>query len=223
MATVISEAGTKEFNIKMAQTKELLQHWENGISVEVIRKECTSNDEEVSGDSEMSDDDDRMSDDDDRMSDDDDCMTDDHFNDADVSRMAIETQGEMYESTSEGVASCSGEEPSCPGWSESLAEGRQEVIDDDEYNEAVEIVMQEEATAGSDEFQSTISSIKLPPKMQKRGRPKGSTETVIGLLRKKPKVGPVVFENMLPEQKEKLLLSWFVGADEALRQSWVGK
>ena len=52
--------------------------------------------------------------------------------------------------------------------------------------------------------------------MQKRGRPKGSTKTVIGLPRKKPKVGPVAFENMLPEQKEKLLLSWFVGADEAL-------
>ena len=78
--------------------------------------------------------------------------------------------------------------------------------------------MQEEATAKSDEFQSTISSIKLPPKMQKRGRPKGLTKIVFVLPRKKPKVGPVAFENfnMLPEQKEKLLLSWFVGADEAL-------
>ena len=193
MATVISEAGTKEFNTKMAQTKELLQYWENGISVEVIRKECTSNDEEVSGDSEMSDDDDRMSDDD--------CMTDDHFNDADVPRMAIETQGEMHDSTSEGVASCSGEEPSCSGWSERLAEGRQKVIDDNEYNEAVKIVMQEEATAESDEFQSTISSIKLPPKMQKRGHPKGSTKTVIGLPRKKPKVGPVAFEKYVARTK----------------------
>ena len=100
-------------------------------------------------------------------------MTDDHFNDADVSRMAIETQGEMHESTSEGVASCSGEEPSCSGWSESLAEGRQEVIDDDEYNEAVEIVMQEEATAESDEFQSTISSIILPPKCKREVVQKG--------------------------------------------------
>ena len=61
MATVISEAGTKECNMKKTQTKELLQYWENGISVEVIRKECTSNDEEVSGDGEMSDDDDLMS------------------------------------------------------------------------------------------------------------------------------------------------------------------
>ena len=204
MATIISEAGTKEFNNKMAQTKELLQYWENGISVEIIRKECTSNDEEISEDSEISDDD---------------HVSDDHFDndiDADVSGMVIETQGEMDKSTLEGVASCSGEEPSCSGWSQSLAEGRQEVMDDNEYNEAVELVMQEEATVESDDFQSTISSIKLPPKMEKRGRPKGSTKTVIGLPRKKLKVGPVAFENMLPEQREKLLLSWFVGADEAL-------
>ena len=33
--------------------------------------------------------------------------------------------------------------------------------------------MQEEATAESDEFQFTISSIKLPQKMQKRGCQKG--------------------------------------------------
>ena len=39
---------------------------------------------------------------------------------------------------------------------------------------------------------------------------------MIGLPRKKTKVGPVAFENMLPEQREKLLLSWFVGVDEAL-------
>ena len=71
----------------------------------------------------------------------------------------------MDKSTSERVASCSGEEPSC---SESLSERTQEVIDDDTYNEAVELVMQEEATAESDEFQFTISSIKLPQKC-KRG------------------------------------------------------
>ena len=103
MATIISEAGTKEFNNKMAQTKEILQYWKNGISVEIIRKECTSNDEEISEDSEISDDD---------------HVSDDHFDndiDADVSGMVIETQGEMDKSTLEGVASCSGEEPSCSG------------------------------------------------------------------------------------------------------------
>ena len=155
MAMIISEAGTKAINMKMAQTKELLQYYKNGISLEVIRKECTSNDDEVSGDSEMSDNDDLCCDDDDLMSNDDDCTSDDHFDndiDADVSRMVIKTQGEIYKSTLERVASCSGKEPSYSGWSQSLAEGRQEVIDDDKYNETVEIVTQEEATAESDKF-----------------------------------------------------------------------
>ena len=55
------------------------------------------------------------------MRDDDDRMSDDHFdngNDADVSRMAIETQDEMDKSTSEGIVSWSGKEPSCLDWSE---------------------------------------------------------------------------------------------------------
>ena len=98
MAMITSEAGTKAINMKMAQTKELLQFQKNGILVEVIRKECTPNDDEVSGDSEMSDNDDLCCDDDDLISDDDDC-TSDHFDndiDADVSRMAIKTQGEIY-------------------------------------------------------------------------------------------------------------------------------
>ena len=76
--------------------------------------------------------------------------------------------------------------------------------------------MQDEAIAENDEIES-ISVIKLPPKMQKQGRPKGSTKTMIGLPRKKLKVGPVAFENLLPEQKEKIILSWFVGEDNALK------
>ena len=93
-----------------------------------------------------------------------------------------------------------------------MPEDRQDVIDDDEYNESVELVMQDEAIAGNDEIES-ISVIK----MQKQGCPKGSTKTVIGLPRKKLKVGPVAFKNLLPEQKKKIILSWFVGEDEALK------
>ena len=123
----------------------------------------------------------------------------------------------MDKSTSDGVADCSGEEPDYSGWSESLTEGRQDVTDDgNEYNKAVELEMQEEATTESHEIESAISLIKLSPKMQKRGHPTGSTKTVIGLPRRKLKVGPVAFVNILPEEKEKLLLSWFVGADVAL-------
>ena len=197
MATIISEAGTREFNNKMAETKKLLQYWENGISVDIIRKESAANEE---------------------ISDDDHISDDDFYNDSDTDvsgNMDIETEIEV-QSTVEGITNGSGEAPSCSGWSGSMLEERQDVIDDDEYNEAVELLIQDEASAGNDEMES-ISLIKLPPKMQKQGHPKGSTKTVIGLPRKKLKVGPVAFENLLPEQKEKIILSWFVGEDAACK------
>ena len=91
-AHALSEAGTRKFNNKMAETKKLLQYWENGISVDIIRKESAAN-EEISDDNEISDDDDHMSDED-----------FDNDNDADVSRnMVIETETEV-ESTVEVVA-----------------------------------------------------------------------------------------------------------------------
>ena len=92
-----------------------------------------------------------------------------------------------------------------------MSEEKQDVIDDDEYNESVKLVMQDEATAGKNEMES-ISAIKL---LQKRGHPKGATKTVIGLPKKRSKVGPVAFEDLLPEQKERIILSWFVGEGEA--------
>ena len=63
--------------------------------------------------------------------------------------------------------------------------------------------------------ENRLISIKLPPKMKKRGRPKGAETTVVGLRRKKLKSGPVAFEN-LPETKEKIMLSWFIGETEVL-------
>ena len=60
------------------------------------------------------------------------------------------------------------------------------------------------------ENDSALSLIKLPQKMWKRGRPKGLANTVIGLPRKKAKGVPVAFEKLLP-QREKIILSWFVG------------
>ena len=45
IATVISEAGSKEFNNKMNILKKVLQHWENEMSVCVIGKEGAANDE----------------------------------------------------------------------------------------------------------------------------------------------------------------------------------
>ena len=51
--------------------------------------------------------------------------------------------------------------------------------------------------------------------MRKRGRPKGLANTVIGLPRKKAKRVPAAFDKFLPKQREKIILSWFVGIDAA--------
>ena len=44
----------------------------------------------------------------------------------------------------------------------------------------------------------------MPPKMRKRGRPKGADKTVIGLPRKKMRTGgkPVPFLRKLPKERE---------------------
>ena len=49
-----------------------------------------------------------------------------------------------------------------------------------------------------------LSQIKLPPKLRKRGRPKGAEKTVIGLPRKKHRGNkPVPFAKKQPSDKEK--------------------
>lgn len=50
---------------------------------------------------------------------------------------------------------------------------------------------------------SDVSNIKLPPKVKKRGRPKGSELTVIGLPKKRKTQGkPVAFIKKHSKQKE---------------------
>ena len=46
--------------------------------------------------------------------------------------------------------------------------------------------------------------------MRKRGRPKGSEKTVVGLPKKKRNVGCVAFIDLAPSRKEERMLSWFV-------------
>ena len=58
-----------------------------------------------------------------------------------------------------------------------------------------------------------IADIILPPKIQKRGRPKGSELTVIGLPKKRLKLQKskcIAFERMNDTQKQSLVLSWIV-------------
>ena len=82
-----------------------------------------------------------------------------------------------------------------------------------------------------------LSKISLPPKMRKRGRPKGADKTVIGLPKKKCKGNnPQPFLKMSPKDREKgmitsnhfeiallicillfvAILSWFVDPEVAV-------
>lgn len=52
-----------------------------------------------------------------------------------------------------------------------------------------------------------LSDVLMPPKLRKRGRPKGSEKTVIGIpRRKKRKLGPVPFIKKLPLEKDKSII-----------------
>jgi hypothetical protein len=63
-------------------------------------------------------------------------------------------------------------------------------------------------TKGGD---SEMKDIKMPPKMPKRGRPKGAELTVIGLPRvKRARKGMVPFSKLRPEEKNRILLECFV-------------
>ena len=56
-----------------------------------------------------------------------------------------------------------------------------------------------------------LTSIKLPPKIRKRGRPKGAGLTVIGLPRKRKYTdGPVKFLRKSNSEREKQILSWML-------------
>ena len=52
-----------------------------------------------------------------------------------------------------------------------------------------------------------LNKIKLPPKMLKRGRPKGAGQTVVGIPKKKKKIVPCAF---IDKKKQALILSWIM-------------
>ena len=53
-----------------------------------------------------------------------------------------------------------------------------------------------------------LNKIKLPPKMLKRGRPKGAGQTVVGIPKKKKKIVPCAFIDKSLSEKQALILSW---------------
>ena len=94
-----------------------------------------------------------------------------------------------------------------------MAEGRQEVSNDDEYNKATDLVMQEEVTAESDKFQSM-------------GYPKGSVYviTVINVLTKeKAKVWACCIKFDMLSEKRSYYCHGLWEQTKHSRQSWVGK
>ncbi|KAG8171667.1 hypothetical protein JTE90_016582, partial [Oedothorax gibbosus] len=71
-----------------------------------------------------------------------------------------------------------------------------------------------------------LSELVLPPKMRRRGRPKGASITVIGLPRKKPgnSSKPVAFVKRHVRDKERLVLSWLFTeeiAEKAMNSEYV--
>ena len=64
-----------------------------------------------------------------------------------------------------------------------------------------------------------LRSITLPPHIRKRGHPKGSDLTVIGVPKKRLKLKrrPVHFHQLETCEKDKILLKWFVDDDVAER------
>jgi len=200
IAAVISETGIREFNSKMNVLKNILQHWENGMSVCVTGIDTAAADEFIEQ----------------QISDCEDTREHLHEENADD---GFETESNYSEHDEDESSTLTTEIVELPEHLQNevtepiqeiiVDEGGQfeEIIDDDDYNEAVRCVAQEE--------NNFLSFVKLPPKMRKRGQPKGLANTVIGLPRKKAKSGPVAFEKMLPPQKDIIILSWFVGKDAA--------
>ena len=205
VAKVISEAGSKEFDNKMSILKKVLQCWENEKSVCVIGKEAAANDEFIE-ELECEDNTDGPSEEITSHENKSDISLDNESGAAgddedDLNNLTLEARqiSESLFSVQEIVVDETGNID-------------EETIDDDDYNEAVRLVVQKEE---NQENNSVLSLIKLPPKMWKRGQPKGLANTVIGLPRKKAKRVPVAFEKLLPQQREKKILSWFVGMDTA--------
>ena len=78
-----------------------------------------------------------------------------------------------------------------------------------------DIFYQEEQILNSN---TNISNIILPPVMKKRGRPKGNTQTVVGLPKKRLRSQKSIpFKNKGASEIDIMILEWFVGRDLAIK------
>lgn len=201
IATLVSETGISEFNNKMSILNSILQLWENGKSICVIRKDAAAADELL--EEQMSDcEDTKCFHEENSEPSSDDGGSDFSEEHNRLTMETVELPEYLETGTSQEVSQIT------VGKVKSFEEF--EVIDDDDYNEAVTNFAKEEENQ-----EISLSMVKVPPRMRKRGRPKGLANTVIGLPRKKAKFGPVAFEKMLPQQRDKVIMTWFVGKDAA--------
>ena len=75
----------------------------------------------------------------------------------------------------------------------------------------------------SDNDAMDLKSISLPPKLKKRGRPKGADLTVIGLPRKKKcNSKPLTFLRKPCQERDKQILSWIL-PDELVKKALLGE
>ena len=75
----------------------------------------------------------------------------------------------------------------------------------------------------SDNDAMDLKSISLPPKLKKRGRPKGADLTVIGLPRKKKcNSKPLTFLRKPCQEWDKQILSWIL-PDKLLKKALLGE
>ena len=74
----------------------------------------------------------------------------------------------------------------------------------------------------SPEEKLDINEISMPPKMKRKGRPKGAETTVVGIPKKKKlSTKPTLYARLLPKEKCKFILSRLVNASAA--ESALGK
>ncbi|CAG2193987.1 unnamed protein product [Mytilus edulis] len=65
----------------------------------------------------------------------------------------------------------------------------------------------------------SLSDLKMPSKLKRKGRPKGSQQTVIGLPKKRGKNKHVPFFKRTVDEKEREILSWLVSVDSVMKAS----
>ncbi|XP_071125473.1 uncharacterized protein [Mytilus edulis] len=65
----------------------------------------------------------------------------------------------------------------------------------------------------------SLSDLKMPTKQKRKGRPKGSQQTVIGLPKKRGKNKLIPFFKRTVDEKEREILSWLVSVDSVMKAS----